>query len=193
MLSDTDKRTLSEEQKKKLSGVAKGRSRTATGQFAPITTAQEAQVETPPTVIIKGMESHIKGMELRISELEVSNEYNAAEFTRATESLRLCEQGRDAAILSRNEYRSALTAAIKKLRDAEGALSKAQASEKKAHELLSSLTAEVEAQGSARRLAEGRYVALHRRRSIEWGILITSVVGGIVIAGLFALVNGGAK
>jgi hypothetical protein len=57
--------------------------------------------------------------------------------------------------------------------------------------ILSSLTAEVEAQGSARRLAEGRYVALLRRRSIEWGILITSIVGGIVIAGLFALVNGG--
>jgi hypothetical protein len=44
-----------------------------------------------------------------------------------------------------------------------------------------------------KQIAEGRYVALHRRRSIEWGILITSIVGGIVMAGLFALVNGGAK
>jgi chromosome segregation ATPase len=58
---------------------------------------------------------------------------------------------------------------------------------------LDRLTDGYEEGAEARRLAEGRYVALLRRRSIEWGILITSIVGGIVIAGLFALVNGGAK
>jgi Mg2+ and Co2+ transporter CorA len=148
------------------------------GRFLPTTSPEEARIAE---------------LETLVKRLEVSNANNAAEFTRCAESLRLAEQGRNEALKTIEECRSIMapymtgdakrdplirlcsasavamsrTEALAKERNA------AKESEKKAHELLSSLTTEVEAQKALKRTAEGRYVALHRQRTGEWLIVMT--------------------
>jgi chromosome segregation ATPase len=104
----------------------------------------------------------------------------------ALENLRLAEQGRDKALIdlrgNQREYEAGR-------REIQTRLEKAVDSEKKAHELLSSLTTEVDAQKAAKTLAEGRYVALQRQRAGEWLIVMAfmalAVMPAVFIAGRY--------
>lgn len=177
----------------KLSNIAKARSRTATGQFTPITTAQEARAEAKkPRPTIAGQAARIAELEAQITRLQVSN---APESIRLADTLRLAaEQGRDAAIESRDRFQADLVAANNRERSIAAHLARSEASEKKAHELLRGLTKEVDAQKAARMLAEGRYVALKRQWAGEWLITMAfiglAVLPAVFIAGRYV---GGLK
>ena len=100
---------LSDEQKENRRLIMQGRSRDSKGRLLPATTAQEAKIAE---------------LEAQITRLQVSNDHNAAEFARAIEEKRLAEQGRDAAIESRNRFQADLVAANNHVRSLEAHLAK---------------------------------------------------------------------
>jgi hypothetical protein len=148
--------------------------RDASGRFLPTTSAEE---------------SKIAELEAQVAQLQTSNDWNAAESVRLAEEKRLAEQGRDAAIESRDRFQADLVAANNRERSIAAQLARSEASERKAHELLSSLTKEVDAQKAAKQLAEGRYVTLERQRAGEWLIVMAfmalAVLPAVFIAGRY--------
>jgi len=64
------------------------------GRFLPTTSAEEAKIAE---------------LEAQVVQLQISNDWNAAEGVRLAESLRLAEQGRDAALSLIEECRSLMT------------------------------------------------------------------------------------
>lgn len=149
--------------------------RDAIGRFLPTTSPEEAK---------------IAALEARITELQISNNHNAAEVTRLAEALRLAEQGRNEAIESRNRFRADLTDANNRERSLQVRLTKAEESEKKAHELLSCLTIEHDALKQEKRTAEGRYLALLRRRSVEIAIVLVAGIGGALLFAIASMIGG---
>jgi predicted RNase H-like nuclease (RuvC/YqgF family) len=61
---------------------------------------------------------------------------------------------------------------------------------KRTSEILASLTKQCDTLQAEKRHAEGRYIALSRQRSIEWGIIILAFIGGLVAFGAVVIFGG---
>lgn len=165
-----------------------------------------------PCLVCKGQRYNT--LEARITELQISNNHNAAEVTRLAEALRLAEQGRDKALAENKTLTGEKNTLVDKLLGMEaqdGAMREelyalkmrlenvaedrdaAKTAEIRTAELLRLLSIEHDALKQQKRTAEGRYVAISRRRTTEWAVLAFALLGSVVLTALATLVGRWAR
>jgi chromosome segregation ATPase len=169
--------------------------------------------------IVGKLTRRIDELKAEVARANTGAEWSGAEFERVSadlvavrEDLRLCKQGcEDALEKFRVEQDAAVRHAVEVIRLGEenGALREelqhvnlklsnrvediqaVQAKLKSTSEILASLTKQCDTLQAEKRHAEGRYIALSRQRSIEWGIIILAFVGGLAAFATLAIFGGG--